>query len=138
MGAAAGLGVDHRAGDGLDLDAAALGQVEEVAEGGPADAGGEQDPVHGAAGAEGLDDRAAALDQHPALAGADRLTGRVELAAAAGLLGPAGPGGSAALLGRGLGAADLSPAVAARRGGSGPAVAAPGALAGTAFVAAAA
>ena len=40
MGAAAGLGVDHRAGDGLDLDPSALGQVEEVAEGGPADAGG--------------------------------------------------------------------------------------------------
>jgi hypothetical protein len=109
VGAAAGLGLDERAGDGLDLDAAALGQVQQVAEGGPAGAGGEQDPVHGAAGAEGLDDRAAALDQGPAGAGADGLAGGVELVAAAGLLGPAGDGGGAALLGRGLGAADLSP-----------------------------
>jgi hypothetical protein len=109
VGAAAGLGLDEGAGDGLDLDTAALGQVEEVAEGGPAGAGGEQDPVNGAAGAEGLDDRAAALDQGPARAGADGLAGGVELVAAAGLLGPAGAGGGAALLGRGLGAADLSP-----------------------------
>jgi len=109
VGAAAGLGIDEGAGDGLDLDTAAPGEVEEVAEGGPAGAGGEQDPVDGAAGAEGLDDRAAALDQGPAGAGADGLAGGVELVAAAGLLGPAGPGGGAALLGRGLGAADLSP-----------------------------
>jgi hypothetical protein len=109
VGAAAGLGVDEGAGDGLDLDAAALGQVEEVAEGGPARAGGEQDPVNGAAGAEGLDHRAAALDHGPPWAGADGLAGGVELVAAAGLLGPAGRGGGAALLGRGLGAADLSP-----------------------------
>jgi hypothetical protein len=109
VGAAAGLGLDQGAGDGLDLDAAALGQVEEVAEGGSAGAGGEQDPVHGAAGAEGLDDRAAALDQGAAGAWADGLAGGVELVAAAGLLGPAGAGAGAALLGGGLGAADLSP-----------------------------
>jgi hypothetical protein len=108
VGAAAGLGLDEGAGDGLDLDAAALGQVEEVAEGGPAGAGGEQDPVHGAAGAEGLDHRAAALDQGPAGARADGLAGGVELVAAAGLLGPAAAGGGPALLGGGLGAADLT------------------------------
>jgi hypothetical protein len=115
VGAAAGLGVDQGAGDGLDLDPAAPGQVEEVAEGCPAGTGGEQDPVHGAAGAEGLDDRAAALDQDPALAGADGLPRRLELVAAAGLLGPAGAGAGAALLGRGLGTADLSPAAAGGR-----------------------
>jgi len=109
VGAAASLGVDQGAGDGLDLDPAAPGQVEEVAEGCPAGAGGEQDPVHGAAGAEGLDDRAAALDQDPALAGADGLPCRLELVATAGLLGPAGAGAGAALLGRGLRPADLSP-----------------------------
>jgi hypothetical protein len=112
VGTAAGLGLDEGAGDGLDLDAAALCQVEEVAEGGSAGAGGEQDPVDGAAGAQGLDDRAAALDQGPAGAGADGLAGGVELVAAAGLLGPAGRGGGAALLGRGLGAADLTAGVA--------------------------
>jgi hypothetical protein len=110
VGAAAGLGVEHRAGDGLDLDPAAPGQVQELGQGGPVGAGGEQDPVHGAAGAQGLDDRAAALDQGPAGGGAGRLPGRLELAAAAGLLGLAGAG--AALLGGGLGAAHLSPAVA--------------------------
>jgi hypothetical protein len=138
VGAAAGFCVDQGAGDGLDLDPTALCEVEEIAEGGPADAGGEEDPVHGAAGSEGLDDRAAALDQHPALAGADRLAGRVELVAAAGLLGPAGTGGGAALLRRGLGAADLSPAVAAGRGGASLAAPGPGTFAGAAFVAAAA
>ena len=49
----------------------------------------------------------------PAGAGADGLAGGVELVAAAGLLGPAGRGGGAALLGRGLGAADLPTTVAA-------------------------
>jgi hypothetical protein len=130
VGAAAGFGVDQGAGDGLDLDAAALGEVEEVAEGGPAGAGGEQDPVHGAAGAQGLDDGAAALDEGAALTGADGLPCRLQLAAAAGLLGLASAGGSAALLGRGLGAADLSPAVvlAAGRGGvAGPAARVPAA-----------
>src|SRR5215211_2013897 len=109
VGAAAGLGVDERAGDGLDLDTAALGQVQQVAEGGSAGAGGEQDPVDGAAGAQGLDDRAAALDQGPAGAGADGPAGGLKLVAAAGLLGPAGGGGGAALLGGGLRAPDLSP-----------------------------
>jgi hypothetical protein len=117
VGAAPGLGVDQGAGDGLDLDAAALGQVEEVAQGGPAGAGGEQDPVHGAAGAQGLDDGAATLDEGAALAGADRLPGRVELGPAAGLLGLTGAGAAAALLGRGLGATDLSPTVALAPGG---------------------
>jgi hypothetical protein len=116
VGAAAGFGVDHRAGDGLDLDAAAAGQVEEVAEGGAAGPGGEQDPVHGAAGAEGLDDRTAALDQGAALAGAGRLAGGVELVAAAGLLGLAGAGAGPALLGGRLGPPDLAPTVAAGRG----------------------
>src|SRR5215218_6343122 len=69
VGAGAGLGLDQGAGDGLDLDAAAVGQVQQIAEGGPAGAGGEQDPVHGAAGPEGLDHRAAALDQGAAGAG---------------------------------------------------------------------
>src|SRR5204862_3918973 len=114
VGAAAGFGVDPRAGDGLDLDPAAPGQVEEVAQGGPVGAGGEQDPVHGAAGAQGLDDRAAAFDQGASGGGAGRLPGRLELAAAAGLLGlagaGAGAGAGAALLGGGLGAAYLSPA----------------------------
>jgi hypothetical protein len=125
VGAAAGLGVEQGAGDGLDLDPAAPRQVEELAEGRPAGTGGEQDPVHGAAGAEGLDDRAAALDQHPALAGADGLPRLLELVAAAGLLGPAGTGAGAALLRGRLGAADLSPALAltAGRGRAGSAIA---------------
>jgi hypothetical protein len=135
VGAATGFGVDQGAGDGLDLDAAALGQVEEVAEGGPAGAGGEQDPVHRAAGAQGLDDGAAALDQGAALTGADRLPGRVELGAAAGLLGLAGAGAGAALLGRGLRAAGLSPAVGfpgpAARGAAAGLVAVPAAAAVT-------
>jgi hypothetical protein len=129
MGAAAGLGLDQGAGDGLDLDPVLAGEVEEVAEGGPAGAGGDQDPVHGAAGAEGLDDRAAALDQDPALAGADGLTRRLQLVAAAGLLGPAAAGGGAALLRRGLRPADLSPSptLAAGRGRARPTVAPPAA-----------
>jgi hypothetical protein len=141
VGAAAGFGVDQGAGDGLDLDAAALGEVEEVAEGGSAGAGGEEDPVHGAAGAQGLDDGTAALDQGAALTGADGLPCRLELAAAAGLLGLAGAGGGAALLGRGLGTADLSPTVvfATGLGAAVVAVAASaGSLAGAALLAAAA
>jgi hypothetical protein len=111
VGAAAGFGLDQGAGDGLDLDSAAPGQVEQVAEGCPADPGGEQDAVDGAAGSEGLEDRAAALDQHPARAGTDRLPRRLQLAAAAGLLGCAGARTGPALLGRGLGPPNLSPAV---------------------------
>jgi hypothetical protein len=125
VGAAAGLRLDQGAGDGLDLDAAVAGQVEEVPEGGPAGARGDQDPVHGAAGPEGLDDRATALDQDPALPGADGLPRRLQLVAAAGLLGPAGPGPGASLLGRGLGPADLSPTgtLSPGRGRARPAVA---------------
>ena len=76
-----------------------------------------------------------------ALTGADGLPCRLELAAAAGLLGLAGAGGGAALLGRGLGTADLSPTVvfAAGLGGAVVAVAASaGSLAGAALLAAAA
>src|SRR4029453_15982676 len=140
VGAAAGLGLDQGAGDGLDLDPAVAGEVEEVAEGGPAGAGGDQDPVHGAAGAEGLDDRAAARDQPPPLAGADGLPGRLQLVAAAGLLGPAGARGAAAPLPRGPGAAapPPPPAFPGGRGRGAPAVAPPAARAGATSLAAAA
>jgi hypothetical protein len=132
VGAAAGLGVEERARHRLDLDPAASGQVEEVAKGGPADPGGEQDPVDGTARPEGFDDRAAALDQGPARAGAQGRPGRLELVAAADLLGRVGTRAGPALLGGGLGASRLSPAVPVAAGAAGPSGRALGAVAGSA------